>query len=154
MALSEAKKRISRRFRRNRIAQIADLKNKPCMDCGNSFPAVCMDFDHRPGEVKLFNISGEGHGHPWKDVLNEIQKCDLVCANCHRIRTASRLVHLPTEPLAKEVKTHFGCGHLKEGNTYRRPTEAWDRCKICVARNNALRRTRGSCREEAVCQLS
>lgn len=59
------------------------------MDCGNRFPPECMDFDHRPGEIKLFGISASVQG--WQKMLDEIVKCDLVCANCHRIRTKARL---------------------------------------------------------------
>jgi len=142
MPLTEAKKRISRRFRAKRALMVAELKNKPCMDCGRRFPAVCMDFDHRPGEEKSFDISVTCNARTWDAVLAEIAKCDLVCACCHRLRTASRLVRLPTEKLPKVEKTHFGCGHAKAGNTYRRPTEAWDRCHICVAANNAARAQR------------
>jgi hypothetical protein len=56
------------------------------MDCGGTFPPECMDFDHRPGEKKLFGI-GQGLRRKLEALLAEIAKCDLVCANCHRIRT-------------------------------------------------------------------
>ena len=56
--------------------------------CEDSFPIVCMDFDHRPGETKVRSVSSLVHqGKPWIVVKREIDKCDLVCANCHRIRT-------------------------------------------------------------------
>jgi len=48
-----------------------------------------MDFDHREGENKMFSIGSENH-KSWPVVLAEIAKCDLVCANCHRLRTAGR----------------------------------------------------------------
>jgi hypothetical protein len=44
-----------------------------------------MDFDHRPGTVKLFHIGKNTHSED--AVLAEIAKCDVVCANCHRVRT-------------------------------------------------------------------
>jgi hypothetical protein len=59
------------------------------MDCEISFPFECMDFDHRPGEEKKIEI-GEKHRYRLNDILAEIEKCDLVCANCHRIRTRRR----------------------------------------------------------------
>ena len=65
------------------------LKDAPCMDCGHKFPPECMDFDHVRGE-KLFEINTSGIGHTQATVLKEIAKCDLVCANCHRIRTAEQ----------------------------------------------------------------
>lgn len=68
------------------------LKRNPCQDCGRSFPAVCMDYDHRPGEVKIKSVSRMVMEHrPWLLIEAEIAKCDLVCANCHRIRTSRRL---------------------------------------------------------------
>lgn len=62
-------------------------EGKPCADCGGVFPPVCMDFDHVRGE-KLCNVAKMGT-YAWSRVLEEIAKCDLVCANCHRIRHAS-----------------------------------------------------------------
>lgn len=70
-------------------SKIQGLKTAPCQDCGNKFPPVCMDFDHRPGEVKLFGISAAVR-YSWDVILAEMAKCDLVCANCHRIRTEER----------------------------------------------------------------
>ena len=65
------------------------LKSAPCTDCGNQYPPVCMDFDHI-GE-KLFSIAkARSRGMDWQKVLDEIAKCELVCANCHRVRTRDR----------------------------------------------------------------
>lgn len=66
------------------------LRCRPCMDCGGSYPPCCMDFDHRPGEPKLGEISRVAAMGLWAPVLDELAKCDLVCANCHRIRTERR----------------------------------------------------------------
>jgi hypothetical protein len=67
------------------------LKEAPCMDCGDSFPTECMDFDHRPDEQKSFSISsGIMYKYNREAILKEVAKCDLVCANCHRIRTKAR----------------------------------------------------------------
>jgi hypothetical protein len=49
-----------------------------------------MDFDHRPGTTKLGEISKKLYFLGEKKLLAEIAKCDLVCANCHRIRTQER----------------------------------------------------------------
>lgn len=63
------------------------------MDCGGYWPdnPEVMDFDHRPGEVKLFGINSAASRRARHLLEAEIAKCDLVCANCHRIRTRSRL---------------------------------------------------------------
>jgi hypothetical protein len=49
-----------------------------------------MDFDHRDGSSKLGNIASLVKRWSWKRLLAEIEKCDIICANCHRIRTAQR----------------------------------------------------------------
>lgn len=60
-------------------------KSKPCMDCGGSFPSCVMDFHHRDPRDKNFDVS-QGATHGRRVVLVEIEKCDLLCANCHRMR--------------------------------------------------------------------
>ena len=65
------------------------LKGGPCVDCGGRFPPECMDWDHRPGEVKTAEVGALRSGS-LERMLAEIAKCDLVCANCHRIRTRAR----------------------------------------------------------------
>jgi len=83
---------------KNEKGRVLDwIKNKyegtPCMDCGRVFIWFVMDWDHRSDEVKEFIISLKGPLKATPDrlaqVMKEIAKCDLVCANCHRIRTYS-----------------------------------------------------------------
>lgn len=57
-----------------------------CDDCGEHFPAVCVDFDHRNPETKVSNVS-RLLSCSWETLEKEIAKCDIVCANCHRLRT-------------------------------------------------------------------
>ena len=77
--------------RREKLKAICkDAKNKPCCDCGESHPHFVMDFDHVRGK-KDFGIAGIGTFLPSENrLLLEIAKCDVVCANCHRKRTANR----------------------------------------------------------------
>jgi hypothetical protein len=81
--------RSSERARAGR-AMLNMLKQVPCMDCGGSFPPECMDFDHRPGTIKVGDLSRMIR-HSVVNILIEVEKCDIVCANCHRLRTARRL---------------------------------------------------------------
>jgi N-glycosylase/DNA lyase len=76
------------RFRKSR-AFVNSLKTEPCMDCGGTFPPYVMDFDHRPDTEKVSDLA-HMTGRSSKRILEEISKCDLVCANCHRIRTYNR----------------------------------------------------------------
>ena len=74
-----------------RKQKLDTLKSEPCMDCGNSYPPFAMDFDHiLERGPKVFAIS-RADNYTWQNVLDEIAKCDLVCATCHRIRTYNRL---------------------------------------------------------------
>lgn len=72
------------------LEAVASFKEaNPCMDCGLCYPYFVMDFDHL-GE-KLKNISKmASQGYSLVKVMEEIKKCDLVCANCHRFRTHAR----------------------------------------------------------------
>lgn len=59
-----------------------------CVDCGlHPEYSQVLEFDHRPDEVKLFHISDKMTTGTIEDLLAEIAKCDIVCANCHRVRT-------------------------------------------------------------------
>ena len=93
----------NRRAADKRRARLDALKDAPCVDCGGTFPPECMDFDHVRGP-KLFNVGhyvnggqsptgptpASAHGASLDRLMAEIAKCDLVCANCHRIRTKRR----------------------------------------------------------------
>lgn len=62
------------------------------MDCGGEFHYAAMTWDHLPGSEKLFDIGSViGRSYSLKRVLAEIEKCELVCANCHAVRTHERL---------------------------------------------------------------
>lgn len=76
--------------RRNRI--IANgFKNQPCADCNQWYPPCVMDFDHVRG-VKEAEIADLVQKATTVDkLILEIMKCEVVCANCHRIRTCKRL---------------------------------------------------------------
>ena len=63
-------------------------KNKSCQDCGQKYPDYVMDFDHRDRKAKIMSVSRMvAGGWSFDKIQQEIEKCDLVCANCHRIRT-------------------------------------------------------------------
>lgn len=62
-------------------------KNKPCADCHVKYPPCVMDFDHREPWNKKFNIGAKALAVDVGQLAEEIIKCDVVCANCHRLRT-------------------------------------------------------------------
>lgn len=61
---------------------------KGCVDCGYVAHAEALDFDHVRG-TKLFSIA-PSRTRNLEVLMAEINKCDVVCANCHRVRTALR----------------------------------------------------------------
>ena len=63
------------------------FKSHPCVDCGER-DAVVLEFDH-VGD-KSFSIGAKLVQFAWQTILDEIEKCEVVCANCHRRRTARR----------------------------------------------------------------
>lgn len=65
------------------------LNSHPCIDCGNTDWRV-LEFDH-VRDAKEFNISSLIGGYKKERLLAEMEKCDVRCANCHRLVTASRL---------------------------------------------------------------
>ena len=69
-------------------AFLRELREVPCADCGNRLAGHQMDFDHRDPSTKSFNLcSGRATLKSHTQILAEASKCDVVCANCHRLRT-------------------------------------------------------------------
>ena len=64
-------------------------ESMPCSDCGIQYPYFVMDFDHL--DSKKYNVS-QMLTLSWDTILKEIEKCDLVCSNCHRFRTHQRML--------------------------------------------------------------
>jgi hypothetical protein len=61
----------------------------PCVDCGEADPVV-LEFDHLDPGAKSFNIGQSLPYRSWASVIDEIAKCEVVCANCHSRREARR----------------------------------------------------------------
>ena len=87
----------SNRKRRERRRKLTwELRDVPCCDCKQKFHPIQMDFDHKPGEDKLGNVTAMIQDGYVKQGLEEAKKCDVVCSNCHRMRTFLRAqVHRP-----------------------------------------------------------
>lgn len=80
--------------KRERIAKLIEwmrqLKSKPCADCGEKFHPVAMAFDHVPGTAKRLDISTLVRRGSIGLARAEVAKCEIVCANCHAVRTFVR----------------------------------------------------------------
>ena len=88
--------RAARKARyQERTSFLNAYKSGPCADCGGSYPPCVMDFDHLPQYEKAFALgawtgSGPLTARAKSQALAEIAKCEVVCANCHRLRTFRR----------------------------------------------------------------
>ena len=70
---------------------MADIKSGvPCVDCGQTFPVYVMHWDHLPEFQKVADVSVMVSSRTREAVLEELKKCELVCANCHVMRTVNR----------------------------------------------------------------
>lgn len=69
------------RFKKDSLVRARGGK---CLDCGGTFPSCCFHFDHRNPMEKSFHIS---MSIPDVALEEELKKCDMVCANCHAIRS-------------------------------------------------------------------
>jgi len=80
-----------RLFVEKQRAFVWKLKQSPCVDCGQRFHPACMDFDHLPNSGKFLDISKiVSQGLSQNLLERELSKCELVCSNCHRLRTFNR----------------------------------------------------------------
>lgn len=78
----------SLKYKASKSEFIKQIKSVPCADCGIQYPHYVMQFDHVRGkkEFNLANATNRG----WERIKLEIEKCDIVCANCHFERTWQR----------------------------------------------------------------
>jgi hypothetical protein len=71
---------------RERKVQLVAMRGGKCDHCGNSYHPAVFDFHHRDRSTKRFNISGGSLANKaWNTILAEVEKCLLLCANCHRL---------------------------------------------------------------------
>lgn len=95
---SRNKEKRKKQIRESNIVQIERQRDaiqhlkeaSPCMDCGNKYGYWIMDFDHVRGNKRTEVSKLTRSAYSMKFIMDEIEKCDLVCANCHRDRTHKR----------------------------------------------------------------
>ena len=107
--------RARRRAAKWRLAQMIKL-HSGCIDCGYSAHAIALQFDH-VGNDKKANVSNLIRSdYAWSTILEEIQKCEVRCANCHAVMTAKRK-NSHTEPAyheSDESTSHFDSVKLED----------------------------------------
>ena len=81
-------KRRKKTLKDVRIKLFEYYKTHSCIICGENDPIV-LEFDHRVKESKTNDVSSLVYGGSgWSTIEKEIEKCDVMCANCHRRKTA------------------------------------------------------------------
>ena len=89
------KKAVSERRKRLR-GMAREYKGGKCIICGYKRCQDALDFHHRDPKQKDFGLSVRGLTRSWTKIKKEIDKCVLVCANCHRELHAGK-TQLPKE---------------------------------------------------------
>src|SRR4051812_22627941 len=80
-----------RRYHADFMTWCDSLKaDTPCADCRGVFSPRAMQWDHLPGFDKVDDIGNLSRRHNRRRIIEEIAKCELVCANCHAVRTLTR----------------------------------------------------------------
>jgi 5-methylcytosine-specific restriction endonuclease McrA len=77
------KKAVSERRKKLR-AMAREYKGGKCMLCGYDKCIDALDFHHRDPLEKDFGLSEKGMTRSWTKIKSEVDKCILICANCHR----------------------------------------------------------------------
>jgi hypothetical protein len=80
--------RYQKRRRKEVKQELIAARGGRCVDCGYSGVSTVLDFHHRDPTAKDFSISS--FGGAYSRLLVEVEKCDLLCANCHRLRHAAQ----------------------------------------------------------------
>lgn len=84
--------RARKRAAKWRLAQIHKLA-QGCADCGYNESAYALQFDHVMGNKKDSVSNLIRSDYAWSTIKEEILKCEVVCANCHAVRTKARGQH-------------------------------------------------------------
>ena len=81
---NEKYRRWQEKARRERKEYLIQLLGGKCSVCGYDKCIAALEFHHRDPQTKLFSLGKDRMLKRWEIVLEEAQKCDLLCANCHR----------------------------------------------------------------------
>ncbi len=70
--------------RKNIKEKSISYKGGQCKHCGYSKCKEALEFHHMNPNEKDFGLSAHGNTHSWEKIKQELDKCILLCANCHR----------------------------------------------------------------------
>lgn len=91
----DSKVNVSKKMRREHTSELEAIQSYKermgCIDCENDYPHFVLEFDHLPEFKKFGQVSHILKKYGADKAWEEIAKCDVVCSNCHKIRTNTRL---------------------------------------------------------------
>jgi hypothetical protein len=114
-----------------------EYKGGKCMNCGYDRCPAALDFHHRNPDEKLFGLSGSHLRKMDQRIIEELDKCDLLCANCHREKHWS-------ETPSRDVNSWFVNGDMR--NEHRERTQAQPTYTQCPTCNSKMMVTSQRCR--------
>jgi hypothetical protein len=88
---------VKRSVNRRRVWLAEQKQGKPCVDCGIEYPHYVLDWHHLDPATKLFGIGQGSFRNSRAKILEEMAKCVLLCANCHREREYGSFVEIVAE---------------------------------------------------------
>jgi hypothetical protein len=103
---AKQKRRDKKRALRIRQEIRSIKESHPCTDCGQFYPYYCMDYDHLDASLKIKHIKGMMGTLSRKHVTEELAKCELVCVNCHRVRTFKRRTDWYNSKVPQRVRNY------------------------------------------------
>ncbi len=96
--------------RRKKVRQMAvEYKGGRCEICGYNRCIDALEFHHNDLSKKNFGISEKGYTKSWKKVVEELAKCILICANCHRELHAKLAASCGNAGVEKRVNSGNAC---------------------------------------------
>ncbi len=106
------------RKRRKKVRQMAiDYKGGKCEICGYRRCPEALEFHHPEETGKDFGISNKGYTRSWRRILKEIEKCHLLCVNCHReVHSKLQLPREIVDEKSGEIKEAFVPYFTEHGN--------------------------------------
>ena len=90
-------KAVTKRRRKIKLLAV-QYKGGKCQICGYNKYVGALDLHHIDGSQKSFSIGDKGYTRSWEVTRKELDKCILVCANCHR-EVEAGITQLPRETL-------------------------------------------------------